>query len=585
MTCIVGMKLKSEPDTTQLALRLRDPERIGRAWISFGVLLLLFASLAGSQFNPAILLDHDSLSTAADFFDTFWPPRSDADFLRRLFDASVVTVSIATVATVLAMIVATPLAVAITSRLSLSARGRRMKTPPRLLRGTLRGVLLFLRSVPELIWALLFVGVTGLGATAGIMGLLITNIGILAKNYAEIIESGEATVTGHMLDNGNGRCKTLLHATLPQCLPELLSYSIYRWECTLRTSVVLGFVGAGGLGQELLISIRQLASPEVFSIILVFVLLVSVADAISNSLRRQLSQSATQHADQTAGASDTDNDSGPSARWQGQLGKASSLLRRWGRPCLVGLAVLACFNAVDWQLEQWLRPSSFARTREFIQGFFPPDLSAGLWQRLAGDALETLSMAFAGTALASIVAIVLSYVLFIVNLRGAGLFVRLLTSALHLLQIVLRSVPELVWAMLLIIVAGIGPFTGTLALFLASVGVLSRLYSECLDNQDDAPLENLVANGSSLGLAPLWSTLMQARSQLISYSLYRWEHNLRAATLMGIVGAGGVGQELYLRLSVFQFDKVAACVVVIVVLVALADSISHFLRHRYAPTV
>lgn len=78
---------------------------------------------------------------------------------------------------------------------------------------------------------------------------------------------------------------------------------------------------------------------------------------------------------------------------------------------------------------------------------------------------------------------------------------------------------------------------------------------------------------------------MQARSQLISYSLYRWEHNLRAATLMGIVGAGGVGQELYLRLSVFQFDKVAACVVVIVVLVALADSISHFLRHRYAPTV
>ena len=194
-------------------------------------------------------------------------------------------------------------------------------------------------------------------------------------------------------------------------------------------------------------------------------------------------------------------------------------------------------------------------------------------------------MAFAGTALASIVAIVLSYVLFIVNLRGAGLFVRLLTSALHLLQILLRSVPELVWAMLLIIVAGIGPFTGTLALFLASVGVLSRLYSECLDNQDEAPLDNLVANGSSLGLAPLWSTLMQARSQLISYSLYRWEHNLRAATLMGIVGAGGVGQELYLRLSVFQFDKVAACVVVIVVLVALADSISHFLRHRYAPTV
>lgn len=583
------MKPNCKADTARAELRQRDPERLGRFWISGGVVLLLFASLVGSQFHPASLFDNNSLSTAADFFETFWPPRSDADFLKRLLDATVVTVSIATVATVLAMIVATPFAIAVTSRLSLSARGRRMQPSSRMLRGLLRGVLLFLRSVPELIWALLFVGVTGLGATAGIMGLLITNVGILAKNYAEIIESGEATVTGHLLDNGNSRTKTLLHATLPQCLPELLSYSIYRWECTLRTSVVLGFVGAGGLGQELLISIRQLASPEVFSIILVFVLLVSAADAISNSLRQQLNQRAGRRADQGGRqkASDAKANVASAKEQYSVPGRLTGLarIRRWSRSWLVILAILACFQAVDWQLEQWLRPSSFARTGEFIQGFLPPDLSAKLWHRLAGDALETLSMAFAGTALASIVAIALSYLLFSVNLQGSGLVVRLLTSVLHLVQIVLRSVPELVWAMLLIIVAGIGPFTGTLALFLASVGVLSRLYSECLDNQEAEPLENLVANGSPLVMAPLWSTLVQARSQLLSYTLYRWEHNLRAATLMGIVGAGGVGQELYLRLSVFQFDKVAACILVIVVLVALADSISHFLRHRYAPTV
>ena len=134
----------------------------------------------------------------------------------------------------------------------------------------------------------MFVGITGLGATAGIMGLLITNVGNLAKNYVEIIESGEASISGNLLDNGNTRTKTLLYATLPECLPELLSYSIYRWECTLRTSVVLGFVGAGGLGQELLISIRQLSSPEVFSIILVFIVLVFLADTISASLRQHL---------------------------------------------------------------------------------------------------------------------------------------------------------------------------------------------------------------------------------------------------------------------------------------------------------
>ena len=168
-----------------------------------------------------------------------------------------------------------------------------MRPLARVFRGVLRAVLLFMISVPELIWALLFVGITGLGATAGIMGLLITNVGILAKNFAEIMESGEASISGNLLDNGNSRTKTLLYATVPECLPELLSYSIYRWECTLRTSVVLGFVGAGGLGQELLISIRQLSSPEVFRIILVFIVLVFLADTISGSLRQYLSRHST----------------------------------------------------------------------------------------------------------------------------------------------------------------------------------------------------------------------------------------------------------------------------------------------------
>jgi len=212
----------------------------------------------------------------------------------------------------------------------------------------------------------------------------------------------------------------------------------------------------------------------------------------------------------------------------------------------------------------------------------PPDLSMALWERLAASTLETLSMAVAGTALACVFALLISYLMFVIQLKGSSLFLRAFIRAIHGIQIVLRSVPELVWAMLLIIVVGIGAFTGTLALLLSSLGVMSRLYSECLENQDTRALDNLRANGTSALVAPLWSTLIQARSQLLSYSLYRWEHNLRAATLMGVVGAGGVGQELYLRLSVFQFDKVAACIVVIVAMVALADSVSYFLRHQFA---
>ena len=548
----------------------RDPERSSRVILSIALLLLLCCSLAVSDFNPASLINSQSLQSASEFFTTFWPPRTDAEFMQRLLQATIVTVSIATAATVLAIMLAAPLSVMVTSRLSISSRGRPMGLVPRVCRGALRGVLMFMRSVPELIWALLFVGITGLGATAGIMGLLITNVGILAKNYAEIIESGEARVTGNLLDNGSSRTKTLLYATLPECLPELLSYSIYRWECTLRTSVVLGFVGAGGLGQELVISIRQLASPEVLSIILVFVVLVSAADTISGSLRRHLHRHARQDFRATA-------QSKTYTRW----------FKRWFNrfsAAAMMLLIISSFQAIDWQAGQWFKPASLQRTQEFIFGFLPPDTSLGLWTRLVTGALETLSMAFAGTAMACIAALLISYIVFVIKRGRRTVVGSFFMACLQAALIVLRSIPELVWAMLLIIVAGIGPFTGTLALFLATVGVLSRLYGECLENQDAAGLDNLIANGSRRMIAPLWSTLIQARSQLLSYSLYRWEHNLRAATLMGVVGAGGVGQELYLRLSVFQFDKAAACIMVIVLMVALADTISQYLRHRYAPT-
>ena len=557
--------------------KLDDPDRASRLWIGVGLLLLLAIALQGSKFDLLQLVEQNSWDAATDFFTTFWPPRTDTEFLQRLLGAAIVTVSIATVATVLAMLIAIPLAIMITSRLSLSARGRPMRRHARLFRSLLRAMAIFLRSVPELIWALLFVGVTGLGATAGIIGLLLTNIGILAKNYAEIIESGEATITGHLLDNGNGRLKTLLHGTLGQGLPELLSYSVYRWECTLRTSVVLGFVGAGGLGQELLISVRQLASPEVFSIILVFVLLVFVADSLSASLRHQLTGISSQAANTSVCVRYDQLRSEP---------VYGAMFHRYGMALLVVAMVIACFGSIDWKLHQWLRADSLGRSLEFVQGFLAPDVSATMLRKLAEQAMETLSMAFAGTVLASGVAIVLSYTLFVLHLREERTIgFSLLISIIHSMQIVLRSIPELVWAMLLIVAVGIGPFTGTLALFAASVGVLSRLYSECLHNQEKHTLENLLSNGGSVNLAPLWSTMVQARSQLISYCLYRWEHNLRAATLMGIVGAGGVGQELYFRLSLFQFNKVATCIMVIVLMVVLADTVSHSLRHRFAPSV
>jgi phosphonate transport system permease protein len=151
-----------------------------------------------------------------------------------------------------------------------------------------RLLLIVLRSVPELVWALVFVRVVGLGATSGVLAIALTYGGMLGKVYGEILESGEAHATEALLRNGSGRLQAFFYGLLPQNAGELVSYTVYRWECAIRSSVVLGFVGAGGLGQQLDSSMKMFAGGEVATMLLVFFALVALADRASAWLRRAL---------------------------------------------------------------------------------------------------------------------------------------------------------------------------------------------------------------------------------------------------------------------------------------------------------
>jgi phosphonate transport system permease protein len=142
--------------------------------------------------------------------------------------------------------------------------------------------------VPELIWALVFVRVVGLGPTAGVLAIALTYGGMLGKVYGEILDSGEVETSRTLLRNGAGRLQAFFWALLPQNAAELTSYTVYRWECAIRSSAVLGFVGAGGLGQQLDTSLKMFSGGEVATLLAVFVLLVGLTDRISTVLRRWL---------------------------------------------------------------------------------------------------------------------------------------------------------------------------------------------------------------------------------------------------------------------------------------------------------
>ena len=266
-----------------------DPAWRGRVTLTVLALIVLWPMMVTSEFHPSILFDWQSLSATGRFLADFLPPAHSPEFLMLLLRETWQTVAIATAGLALALLGAIPATLIVTERLSVSRLGTgRIALLPRFVRQAVRWLLILLRSVPELVWALLFVRIIGLGPTAGVLAIALTYAGMLGKVYAEILESSEHHATDTLLANGSGRLTALFYGALPEAASELVSYTMYRWECAIRGSVVMGFVGAGGLGQRMDESMKMMAGGEVCSMLIVFVLLVALADVVSKILRRKL---------------------------------------------------------------------------------------------------------------------------------------------------------------------------------------------------------------------------------------------------------------------------------------------------------
>ncbi len=266
----------------------RDPAWTGRVAWTAAALALLWPLFRSTEFQPWRMFDSRSLEVTGQFLRGFLPPALAPDFLAMVARETWRTVAIATAGMTLALLLALPLTLASTRVLSMSALSGRMAAVPWAIRQGIRLLLIGLRSVPELVWALVFVRVVGLGPTAGVLAIGLTYGGMLGKVYAEILESGDTHASATLLRNGCSRLQAFGYALLPQNAGELVSYTVYRSECAIRSSVVLGYVGAGGLGQQLDSSMKMFAGGEVATMLLVFLALVALADRASALLRKAL---------------------------------------------------------------------------------------------------------------------------------------------------------------------------------------------------------------------------------------------------------------------------------------------------------
>ncbi|WP_085673729.1 MULTISPECIES: phosphonate ABC transporter, permease protein PhnE [unclassified Pseudomonas] len=237
-------------------------------------------------------------------------------------------------------------------------------------------------------------------------------------------------------------------------------------------------------------------------------------------------------------------------------------------------AVVASFGYLELDLHALVGDGGLGQMGEYAARFLHPDFSVEHLQAVVRGALETLAMSGLGTLLAMFLGMLLA-------LPAAGRFGWPLQSLARLLLNALRAIPELVWAALTVLAAGLGPNAGTLALALHTSGVLGRLFAEALENAPAEPAAAIRLQGGGQVAAFCFGTLPNLWPQLLAYSLYRWENNIRMASVLGFVGAGGLGQMLYTTLSLFQEAQASTVIMAMLVLVLLVDAFSDVLRQRY----
>lgn len=536
-----------------------------------------------AEVHPTVLLRPATAAAVWNFLSGLFPPDVSADFLRTVLRAVGQTMATAVAGTLLSIIFALPLGIVATA--TLWNRGLLVSADVRsftYIAGAVasrlsRALLGFLRAVPDLVWALLFVAAVGLGALAGTLALVVAYTGVLGRVYADVFEHVDPQPLEALQSAGATRLQIFLRGIWPQALPHLMAYTLYSFECCLRAAAVLGFVGAGGIGYEISVSMKLFEYGQVLTLLIVFIILLTATDAISRYLRARFANPAARARE---------------LKTQSKVSRFTLLTaesRRLVLTLLLFAVLVASFALAGFTPSTLAQAGLATRLTNFVLRMLPPDSSWAFVSGLGKALLQTIAISLMGTLIGMVLAVVLA-----VPATSTLTFVRgdspgkqrvadrilrwLLFWSARLVLNILRSIPELVWVLICILAVGIGPFAGTIALGLHTAGVLGKLYAETMEEVPLRPLEALRSLGARPPQVLLWAIWPQARPLLSSYTVLRWEMNLRASTILGLVGGGGLGQLIYNNVQLGFYTRLSTLILLIYALVLASDWIGERLR-------
>ncbi|MBD1840793.1 ABC transporter permease subunit [Coleofasciculus sp. FACHB-501] len=455
----------------------------------------------------------------------------------------------------------------------------------------IRGVLAIPRAIHELIWGLFFLNIFGLDPLVAVLAIAIPFGAITAKVFSEILDETPRQPLIALLNSGVPPLNAFAYSLIPQAFLNLFSYAFYRFECSIRSAAVLGIIGAGGLGYQILLSLQSLRYEQMWTFLIALILLNGATDFWSALLRRRL------------GA--------PSRLDLNVLNLQGRKQRFYQKDPVVQVSFLGGIVLVIFSF--WYVQADFSklwapRTAQLLAGVFqdvfPPDGSQV--SQLFTLSAQTLAMSILAMAGAGLGGILLSFPAannFLLpggildtgrrsskppSSRGtAALIPPFLRGDLRATAVLIftrflllfaRAVPEPIWALIFLFVLFPGILPGAIALGLHNLGILGRLMAEVTENLDERPLRSLKALGASGSQVFLYGVLPRTLPRFIAYILYRWEVCTRATVIVGLVGAGGLGRLLAEQLSSFDYKGLLTTLIVFLALTFIVDMISASVR-------
>lgn len=540
--------------------------------------LLLGWSLAQTGFWQRDLVNAGGWPLAWRFFSAASRPDLSPQLLRITLEAMLITVAYAVCGTVLSLLIG-----GVGGLLSsetwwhvVAGAGQRSGWRTAAPWLAVRAVMAVPRAIHEVIWGLILINILGLDPLSAVLAIAIPFGAITAKVFAEILDETPTAVLRALQGSGAPPFAALCYSVLPQALPDLLAYSFYRFECAIRSAAVLGLIGAGGLGFQILLSLQSLRYEQVWTFLYALVLLSGLSDIWSTLLRGRL------HV----------NSRIDSCRVVSRAGRQQVIAV--GDPVLrasIG-AVLLLIPWAFWYVQadfgRFLVPRTWQLLAGVIQEALPPRLDEALLRELGVRSAQTLSMSVLATTLAGVGGILLAFPA--ANTRWAGgiaadgggslrrLWARVVLVLARGLLLLLRSIPEPIWALIALFVLFPGILPGAVGLGLYTLGVLGRLMAEVVENLDERPLRALTAQGATGPQSFLYGVLPSVLPRFLAYILYRWEVCIRATAIVGIVGAGGLGRLLMEQLARFDYRGIVTTLICFILLTFLVDMASAALR-------